>query len=86
MDATRVPKKYYTKLSELKERVIEVLQDILDNGEAKEKKEVALVCVKSRIFDESTNITNKGPVEISIREHGDSNVQSKPVAEDSSSG
>ena len=81
MDIART--QYYTKTTELKEDVISYLRDKMKDGSDAEKKEIALACLKSRLFDESTTIKTD-VVNYTIKEHGDTVISTEPVAEDSS--
>ena len=68
MDVTRT--KYYTKTSELKEKVIEYLEGVMDKGSEADKKEIALAILKSRLFDETVNVKGDG-ITINVRKYGE---------------
>ena len=85
MELQPLTKKYHTETIELKSSIVSFLTEKMKNGTEKEKMEISLVCVKSRLFDESTNIKTD-TVNFTIKEHGTepSPIQSEQVAEDSS--
>ena len=80
MDVQRTS--YYTKTTELKEKVLKYLEDVMDKGSEKDKKEIALAILKSRLFDDSINVKGDG-ITINVQKYNDNTTDT--VAETSPS-
>ncbi|MEX0595145.1 MAG: hypothetical protein WD512_01510 [Candidatus Paceibacterota bacterium] len=74
-------KRYETAASGLKVSILEFLEEKMKNGTEKEKMEISLTAIKSKLFDDSTTI--KGDNNTIIFREYDNDLRTNKLAETS---